>query len=69
MLPVVDALLIGQQVDAVLFSILREISRFPLVQAAYQRLDKLGIRILGAVFIGAKGDVYGSTYYYPAHAS
>ena len=47
-LPVSDSLLVGQHVDAVIFSLLREISRLPRVYAAYQRLAMLGVRILGA---------------------
>ncbi len=64
MLPVADALLIGQHVDAVLFSILRDVSRLPKVHAAYQRLASLGIRMLGAIVTGAQTDHYGSEYQY-----
>jgi capsular exopolysaccharide synthesis family protein len=67
-LAVVDGLLIGQQVDAAIFSILNEVSHSPSVFAAYQRLESLGVRILGAVVngvannqIGYRGDYgYGS---------
>jgi capsular exopolysaccharide synthesis family protein len=48
-----DALLLGQQVDAVLLSVLRDVSRTPRVYAACQRLTALGIRLLGAVVNGA----------------
>ena len=68
-LPVADALTIGQHVDGVLFSILREVSRVPLVTLACQRLERLGVRLLGAVFVGAKGDVYGHSYQYTASAT
>jgi len=51
-LPVADALLLGQHVDAVIFSILRDVSRVPTVHAAQQKLNNLGIRTLGAVVIG-----------------
>jgi polysaccharide biosynthesis transport protein len=51
-LPVADSLLLGQHVDAVIFSILRDVSRMPTVHAAQQRLNNLGIRTLGAVVIG-----------------
>lgn len=61
-LPVADALLIGQHVDAVLFSILRDESRLPRVYTAWQRMTMLGIRMLGAVVHGAKGDVYVAAY-------
>lgn len=61
-LAVADSLLIGQQVDAVVFSILRDVSRLPSVYAACERLAKLNIRILGAVINGAPADVYGGLY-------
>jgi len=57
-LPVADSLLIGEHVDAVVFSILCNISRTPRVFAAYQRLGMVGIPILGAVVNGAREDVY-----------
>jgi capsular exopolysaccharide synthesis family protein len=61
-LAVADTLLIGRHVDAVLFSILRDVSRLPAVQAAYQRLAMVGVRILGAVVSGADKDAYGYGY-------
>lgn len=48
-----DSLLIGQCVDAVILSVLREVSQMPRVYAASQRLTTLGIRVLGAVVNGA----------------
>jgi succinoglycan biosynthesis transport protein ExoP len=48
-----DSLLIGQRVDAVILSVLREVSQMPRVYAASQRLTTLGIRVLGAVVNGA----------------
>jgi polysaccharide biosynthesis transport protein len=65
-LPVVDALVIGQHVDVVIFSLLREVSRIPNVYAAYQRLATLGIRMLGAVVNGVQKDAYGVSYKYYA---
>src|SRR5262249_13934009 len=56
-LPVADSLLLGQHVDGVLFSILRDVSRVPAVYAAQQKLAPLGIRVLGAVMVGAEVDV------------
>jgi Mrp family chromosome partitioning ATPase len=44
-----DSLLIGKHVDAVILSVLREVSETPKVYAAAQRLNGLGIRVLGAV--------------------
>jgi polysaccharide biosynthesis transport protein len=52
-LPATDSLLIGQRVDAVILSVLREVSQMPRVYAASQRLRTLGIRVLGAVVNGA----------------
>jgi capsular exopolysaccharide synthesis family protein len=66
-LPVADSLLIGQHVDAVIFSILRNVSRLPSIYAAHQRLTMLGVRMLGAVVNGAQEEVYGSSSYYQAH--
>lgn len=61
-LPVADAMLIGQHVDAVLFSVMRDVSRIPAVHAAYERLSKLGIRMLGAIVTGEQTGHYGSNY-------
>src|SRR5207302_682893 len=47
-----DSLLIGQSVDAVILSVLREVSQTPKVYAAQQRLAGLGIRLLGVVVNG-----------------
>src|SRR5262249_52675958 len=44
-LPATDALLIGQHVDAVLVSLLRDVSQSPRVYAACQRLATLSIRV------------------------
>src|SRR5262249_41211877 len=63
-LSVADSLLVGQHVDAVIFSLLREVSQLPRVYAAYQRLAVLGIRTIGAVVNGAILDTYGSRYAY-----
>jgi capsular exopolysaccharide synthesis family protein len=63
-LPVADALLMGQHADAVIFSVLRDISRLPKVHAAYQRVGSLGIPILGAVVSGARDELYAAGYHY-----
>jgi capsular exopolysaccharide synthesis family protein len=52
LLVVADPLSLGQDVDAVLFSILQEVSRIPSVCTAMRRLSALGIRTLGAVING-----------------
>jgi len=54
-LPVADGLLLAQHVDGVLLSVLRDVSRTPAVHAASQRLQNLGVRVLGAVVIGDSG--------------
>lgn len=66
-LPVADSLLVGQYVDAVIFSILHDVSRLPKVYAAQQRLEMLGIRMLGAVVSGTQVDSYGPDYQYVGH--
>jgi capsular exopolysaccharide synthesis family protein len=64
-LPVADALLLGQHADGALISVLRGTSRMPTVYAASQRLEALGIRTLGVIMSGV--DLDGATYRYPAH--
>jgi succinoglycan biosynthesis transport protein ExoP len=67
-LPVADALMLGQVVDAVIFSILCEVSRLPSVYTATQRMTALGVRTLGAIVNGVQGELYVSTYQYAARA-
>jgi len=62
-LAVADAMMLSQQADAVLFSVLRNVSRLPAVYAAQQRLTALGIRILGTVVTGDKLNTYGAKTY------
>ena len=59
-LPVADALIIAQQVDAVLFSVFRGVSRKTNASAAIQKLESLGVRIFGAVVTGGYGGLYGT---------
>jgi capsular exopolysaccharide synthesis family protein len=47
-----DALLLGQHADAVIFSLVRDVSQMPPVSAAGQQLTSVGVRILGAVMNG-----------------
>ncbi|MFI5457360.1 MAG: polysaccharide biosynthesis tyrosine autokinase [Isosphaerales bacterium] len=61
-LPVADGLIIAQHVDAVLFSIFRDVSRKTKVAAASERLQCLNVRILGAVVTGEHGGRYGNDY-------
>ncbi len=53
-LPVADSLLVGQAVDAVIFSVMREVSRLPMIYEAHERLEALGVRMLGAVLAGVR---------------
>src|SRR5204862_3133336 len=61
-LPVADTLLLGQHVDGVVFSVLRDVSRIPAVHAAQQRLQALGSPTLRAVVIGRTGHASNSGY-------
>jgi capsular exopolysaccharide synthesis family protein len=60
-----DSLLLGQHADAVILSVMRDVSQSPRVFGACQRLATLGIRILGAVVSAADDDdlyAVGSAY-------
>jgi len=59
-LPVADALLIGQYVDGVVFSIMQDISQLPKVLVASEKLQQLNVPLLGAVVNNVSG---GSAYY------
>lgn len=66
-LPVNDSLMLGQHVDGVIFSILRDVSRIPAVQAARARLLNLRVRTLGGVVIGDQNT--NPTYQYGGQSS
>ncbi len=55
-LPATDSLLVGQQSDAVILSVMRQVSQMPRVYVAAQRLTALKIRVLGAVVNGADAE-------------
>jgi polysaccharide biosynthesis transport protein len=65
-LPVADASLIAQEADAVVFSIFNDVSRKAKVSAALNRLESLGVRVLGAVVTGSVDASYG-TYHSSAY--
>jgi succinoglycan biosynthesis transport protein ExoP len=65
-LPVTDALLLAQQADAVLLALRRQVSRAPAVYAAWQRLQGLGVHVLGGVLIGGNPDLDGPYCVYPS---
>jgi capsular exopolysaccharide synthesis family protein len=60
---VADTLLLSQHVDAAVFSILRDVSQVPKIEAAYQRITALGVPTLGAVVSGIDVPTY-SRYRY-----
>jgi polysaccharide biosynthesis transport protein len=62
-LPVVDTRLIGQHVDAVLLSVLRDVSRAPKLRAACDLLDMFGIPMLGVVVTGSSEELYKDASY------
>src|SRR5205823_8076593 len=62
LLHVADPLMIAQHVDAVIFSILRDVSRLPMVYAGYEKIRMLGVRILGSLVHGVKRQT--PAYYY-----
>lgn len=53
-LSLADPLLFGQQCDAALVSVLRDVSQAPRVQEAYERLESVGTHVLGTVVQGVK---------------
>jgi receptor protein-tyrosine kinase len=64
-LAVPDALMIGKGVDGVVFSIRPGVSEAPLVYAAYERLQDLGLPFVGAVVNGVAARAsYASNYQY-----
>ncbi len=62
-LPVADALLLGQHADAVVLAVMRNFSRLPAVYEAQRRLASLDIPMLGAVVLGENADSYGAERY------
>ncbi|MBX9680592.1 MAG: polysaccharide biosynthesis tyrosine autokinase [Gemmataceae bacterium] len=61
-LPVNDTLLLAQNVDSVVFSIMRNVSRAPQIQEARRRLENVGARTMGAVVLGVQNE-FGSEAY------
>jgi capsular exopolysaccharide synthesis family protein len=57
-LPVVETRVIARHADGVVISLLRDISEIPKVQSACELLRSFNIRILGAVMVGAPGEIY-----------
>jgi capsular exopolysaccharide synthesis family protein len=68
-LAVPDALMIGKSVNGVVFSIRPGVSQAPLVYAAYERLQELGLPFVGAVVNGvADKSSYAANYQYSVKA-
>jgi succinoglycan biosynthesis transport protein ExoP len=63
-LPVADSLMIGQQADGAILSLLHDVSQMHKVYAAYQLMSQMGIRILGAVLNGLKNPANEPEYRY-----
>ncbi len=63
-LNVADSLLVGQNVDALIFSVMNDVSRIPDVATAYNRVTALGMEVLGAVLAGTREGTPGSSYSY-----
>ena len=60
-----DTLMIAQHVDAVVMAVLRDVSQAPKVYAAHERMADLGVRVLGAIVGGTKGEEsHGYAYQY-----
>ncbi|HEX5446228.1 MAG TPA: AAA family ATPase [Pirellulales bacterium] len=64
-LPVVDAVLVGKHADAVVLSVLCDVSRKPKIEHAYARLDMMGVRVLGAVVTGPQDPLMYDAASYP----
>jgi capsular exopolysaccharide synthesis family protein len=64
LLPVVDSLLIGQHADGVILSVMREVSQLPLVNTAVERLESVGVRLLGVIVNGVAADVHAYRHVY-----
>jgi len=62
-----DALLIGQQVDAVILSLMHELSQADHVYQACQKLAALGIEVFGTVINGVPAQDYKRSQKYVAH--
>ena len=61
---VADSLIVGQSTDAVIFSVMREVSRLPMIYAAHERLAGVGVEVLGAVVAGVPDVVSNYGYGY-----
>jgi len=63
-LPVTDSLMLSKHIDGAIVSIRRDVSQYPKVASACQRLAAMGVPIWGAVVIGLGHPAYGYRYAY-----
>jgi capsular exopolysaccharide synthesis family protein len=63
-LPVADSLAVARHVDAVIVAVMTNVSKLPLVHVTCARLASIGVRLLGAVVSGGRGDLDGYGYGY-----
>jgi capsular exopolysaccharide synthesis family protein len=63
-LPVADSLAVARHVDAAIIAVMGNVSKLPLVHATCSRLHSIGVRLLGAVVSGGRGDLNGYGYGY-----
>lgn len=63
-LPVPDARIIAQHVDAVVLSVLRDVTQVPKLRATWRILTALGVRAIGSVVTGTSEEVYYKDMYY-----
>lgn len=66
LLPVTDGLMLSQYVDGVIVSVRRDVSQYPKVSAACNKLQMMGTPIWGALVIGVDQSPYGYRYSYGA---
>jgi capsular exopolysaccharide synthesis family protein len=62
-LPVVDSRLISKYTDGVVFTLLRDYSRFPQASRAVEILKSFGVNLLGAIVVGGGQEQYGYSGY------
>jgi capsular exopolysaccharide synthesis family protein len=63
-LPVSDALWLGKEVDAVVLSVVSNLSRLAYVHAACERLQEIGVVVLGTVVSGVRDAYTAEDYQY-----
>jgi capsular exopolysaccharide synthesis family protein len=62
-LPVVDSRLISRYIDGVVFTLLRDYSRFPQASRALEILRSFGVNVLGSLVTGGDQEQYGYRSY------